>query len=46
MIFADINAHDNARDETCNSNARGEYLVNAVVDANGPFISDSEQPTR
>ena len=46
VICADVNAHDTARDKTANPNARGEYLVNAVVDANSTFLNEPEQTTR
>ena len=46
VICADVNAHDIAWDQTANSNARGKYLMNAVMDAYSTFLNDSEQPTK
>ena len=46
VTFADVNAHDTAWDQTANPNARGEYLVNAVMDENSTFLNDPEQTTR
>ena len=46
VICADVNAHDTAWYQTANPNTRGEYLVNAAMDANSTFHNDSEQPTR
>ena len=46
VIGADVNAHETAWDQTANPNARGEYPVNADMDANSIFINDPEQPTR
>ena len=46
VIYADINAHDTAWDQTANLNARGEYLVNAAMDMNRIFHNDQEQPIR
>ena len=46
VICADVNAYDTTWDQTVNSNARGEYPVNAVMDANSTFLNDPEQYTR
>ena len=46
VICVDVNAHDTARDQTANPNARGEYLVNAAMDVNGTLLNDPKQPTR
>ena len=46
VICADVNAHDTAWDQTANSNVRGEYLSNAVIDENSTFLNDPEQSTR
>ena len=46
VICADVRTHDTAWDQTANSNARGEFLINAVMDANIAFLNDPVQPTR
>ena len=46
VIYADVNAHHTARDETANPNARDQYLVNSARHANCTFLNDPEQPSR
>ena len=46
VIYADVNAHDTAWDQTANTNTRGEYLLIAAMDANCTFLNNPEQPTR
>ena len=41
-----LNVHYAICDQTANSNARGKYLENAVMDASSTFLNDREQPTR
>ena len=45
VTCAYVSAHDTAWDQTANPKARGEYLVNAVMDANSTFLNYPEQPT-
>ena len=46
VTCADINAHDSAKDQTANPNARGEYLVNTAMDLSSTYLNDPEHPTR
>ena len=42
VICAYVSAHDTAWDQTAILNAIGEYVVNAAIDANSPYLMNPE----
>ena len=46
VICAYVDVHDIAWGQTANPNSRGEYLVDAAMDASSAFLNDREHPKR